>query len=51
MALSKYRSKEEAAYNVVKLLSGLIKYVEAIKPRIRWSDELENALKEPRKKA
>ena len=50
MALSKYRSREEAAYDVVKLLSGLIRYVEAIKPRIRWSDELENALRELRKR-
>ena len=50
MALSKYRSRQEAAYDVVKLLSGLIRYVEVIKPRIRWSDELENALRELRKR-
>ena len=43
--MPKFRSKEAAAYDVVKLLSGLIKYVEAIKPRIRWSDELKNALR------
>ena len=45
MALSKYRSREEAAYDVVKLVHGVIHYAEAIKPRI-WNDELENALKE-----
>ena len=50
MALSKYRSREEAAYDVVKLLSGLIRYAEVIKPRIKWGDELENALRELRKR-
>ena len=50
MALSKYRSREEAAYDVIKLLSGLIRYVEAIKPRIKWGDELENALRGLRKR-
>ena len=45
MAPSKYESKEEAAYDATKLISSIIKYVEAIKPRIKWSEELENALK------
>ncbi|WP_237179394.1 PaREP1 family protein [Pyrobaculum ferrireducens] len=45
-ALSKYRSSEEAAYDVVKLVQGVIRYAEALKPRVKWSQELEKALEE-----
>ncbi|MCU7787285.1 PaREP1 family protein [Pyrobaculum sp. 3827-6] len=44
MALSKYRSREEAARDVVLLLRGLVARVEAIKDRVRWGSELEEAL-------
>ncbi len=45
MVLSKYGSREEAAYDVIKLISGIIKYVETIKQRIKWSEELEGEFK------
>ncbi|MGC9147781.1 MAG: PaREP1 family protein [Infirmifilum sp.] len=48
MALSKYRSREEAAYDVVKLVNGVVKYAEVLKSRIRWGDELERVLNELR---
>ncbi|MCU7787763.1 PaREP1 family protein [Pyrobaculum sp. 3827-6] len=46
MALSKYRSSEEAAYDVVKLVQGVIRYAEFLKLRVKWSQELEKALEE-----
>ena len=46
MALSKYRSRSEAAYDVVKLVSGVVKHVEAIKSKVKWSEDVEEAFKE-----
>ncbi|ADY00290.1 PaREP1 domain containing protein [Vulcanisaeta moutnovskia 768-28] len=45
MVMSKYRGRDEAAYDVTKLISGVVKYVEAIKERVKWDEELENAFK------
>ena len=45
MAMSKYRSREEAATAVTELLKELVRRIEELKSRIRWSDELENTLK------
>ena len=45
LSLSKYRSKEEAAYDVAKLVQGVVHYAEATRRRI-WNDELEKALQE-----
>jgi tetratricopeptide (TPR) repeat protein len=49
MALSKYTTWESAAADVVELLQELVKRVEALKGRVRWSDELEKALEEVKK--
>jgi hypothetical protein len=49
MALSKYTTRESAAADVVELLQELVKRVEALKGRVRWSDELERALEEVRR--
>jgi hypothetical protein len=49
MALSKYRTREEAAKDILLLLKELIQKVEAIRDRVRWSPELENALKDLRR--
>ena len=49
MALSKYTTRESAAADVVELLQELVKRVEALKGRVRWSDELEKALEEVRR--
>jgi hypothetical protein len=46
MALSKYRNSGEAAYDVVKLVQGVIRYAEFLKPRVKWNQELEKALEE-----
>ena len=44
--LSKYATRESAAADVVELLQVLTKRVEALKGRVKWSDELEKALEE-----
>jgi hypothetical protein len=49
MALSKYTTRESAAADVVELLQELVRRVEALKGRVRWSDELERALEEVRR--
>ena len=49
MALSKYRNREEAAVDVELLINELIRRVEELKPRIRWSDELDGAMTELKK--
>jgi hypothetical protein len=49
MALSKYATRESAAADVVELLQELVRRVEALKKRVRWSDELEKALEEVRR--
>mgnify|MGYP001770672409 CR=1 FL=1 len=46
MAMSKYRSREEAAIDIKLLINELVKRIEELKPRIKWSDELERALAE-----
>ncbi|MEM0485186.1 MAG: hypothetical protein QW434_10890, partial [Pyrobaculum sp.] len=46
MAMSKYSSRVEAAYDVVKLVGGVVKYAERIKPRVKWSDDLDKTLGE-----
>jgi len=45
MAVSKYRSRGEAAVDVKMLVRELVRRVEELKPRVKWGDELENALK------
>jgi hypothetical protein len=45
MAVSKYRSRGEAAVDVKLLVRELARRVEELKPRVKWGDELENALK------
>jgi len=47
--LSKYATRESAAADLVELLQELVKRVEALKGRVRWSDELEKALEEVRR--
>ena len=49
MALSKYATRESTAADVVELLQELTKRIEALKGRVRWSDELERALEEVRR--
>ncbi len=46
MALSKYATRESAAADVVELLQELVRRVETLKGRIKWSEELEKALEE-----
>jgi len=46
MALSKYRNREEAAYDIIKLVNEIAKRTEGLKERIKWSPELEKVLKE-----
>ena len=46
MAVSKYRSREEAAIDIKLLINELVKRIEELKPRVKWSDELERALAE-----
>jgi hypothetical protein len=48
MALSKYRTREEAAKDVVLLLRELAERVEALRGRAKWGGELEKALGELR---
>ncbi|MFP3192681.1 MAG: PaREP1 family protein [Thermoproteus sp.] len=49
MALSKYAGREEAAADVARLAAELARRVEALKGRVKWSDELEKALEEVKK--
>jgi thermostable 8-oxoguanine DNA glycosylase len=49
MALSKYVTRESAAADVVELLQELTKRIEALKGRVKWSEELEKALEEVRR--
>ncbi|AEM39199.1 PaREP1 family protein [Pyrolobus fumarii 1A] len=44
LALSKYRSREEAAYDIIALASEIIRRVEQLKARLAWSDEHEREL-------
>jgi thermostable 8-oxoguanine DNA glycosylase len=49
MALSKYTTRESAAADVVELIQELARRVEALKSRIKWTEELEKALEEVRR--
>jgi len=44
MALSKYATRQSAAADVLLLLKELARRVEALKSRIKWTEELEKAL-------
>jgi hypothetical protein len=46
MALSKYATRQSAAADVVELLQELTRRIEALRSRIKWSEELEKALEE-----
>ncbi|WP_292000192.1 PaREP1 family protein [Caldivirga sp.] len=45
MALSKYRSRKEAVVDVKLIINELMRGIEKLKPRVKWSNELENAFK------
>jgi hypothetical protein len=49
MALSKYATREDAVADIKSVLQELARRVEALKSRVRWSDELERALEEVRR--
>jgi len=49
MALSKYATREDAVADIMSVLQELARRVEALKSRVRWSDELERALEEMRR--
>jgi hypothetical protein len=49
MALSKYTTRESAAADALLLLKELARRVEALKGRVKWTDELEKALEEVRR--
>jgi hypothetical protein len=44
--LSKYATREDAVADIKSVLQELARRVEALKGRVRWSDELEKALEE-----
>jgi hypothetical protein len=48
MALSKYATREEATIDIIRLTTEVAKHVETLRGRVKWSDELEKALKELR---
>ena len=45
-AVSKYRNREEAAIDIKLLINELVRRIEELKIRTKWSDELESALSE-----
>ena len=45
MALSKYRTREEATAAVKSLVKAVARYVEALKGRVAWAEEHERAYK------
>jgi len=49
MALSKYTTRESAAADVLLLLKELARRLEALRNRVKWSEELEKALEEVKK--
>ncbi len=49
MALSKYATRESAAADVLLLLKELLRRVEALRSRVKWSEEVEKALEEVEK--
>jgi hypothetical protein len=44
MALSKYRSKKEAARAILALVAEAAERAEALRGHVKWADELEKAL-------
>jgi len=46
MALSKYTTRESAAADVVELIQELVKRAEALRGRLKWTEEIEKALEE-----
>jgi hypothetical protein len=48
MALSKFRNREEAAEYTRRLAAEVARRVEALRGRVKWTDELEKALREVR---
>jgi len=46
MALSKYTTRKSAAADVVELIQELVKRVETLRGRIKWTEELERVLEE-----
>jgi Archaeal PaREP1/PaREP8 family. len=49
MALSKYATRQSAAADVLLLLKEITRRVEALRGRVKWSEELEKALEEARR--
>jgi len=45
MALSKYRTREEAALAVKSLVKSVIRYAETLKDRVAWTEEHERAFR------
>ncbi|BDR91644.1 PaREP1 family protein [Vulcanisaeta souniana] len=46
MALSKFRSRSDAAAAVLELVNEVVRRIEELKPRVKWGNELEEALRE-----
>jgi len=46
LALSKFRSREEAARATMELIAEIVKQVESLRGRTRWSEQLEKELEE-----
>jgi len=49
MALSKFRTREEAAEYAARLAAEVTKRVETLRGRVKWTDELEKALDEAKR--
>ncbi|MEM1597649.1 MAG: PaREP1 family protein [Pyrobaculum sp.] len=45
MVLSKYRTREEAAYAVAAVARAVAEYAEALKARVKWTEEREKTLR------
>jgi len=48
MALSKYTTREEAAADIRRLTTEVVRRVEMLKNRVRWTEELQKTLRELR---
>ncbi|MEM1568469.1 MAG: PaREP1 family protein [Thermofilaceae archaeon] len=51
MALSKYRTRGEAAASVRSLVGAVVRYVEQLKDRTKWTEDCEKALEEVKRRA
>ena len=49
VALSKYATRQSAAADALLLLKELARRIEALKSRVKWSEELEKALEDARR--